>query len=546
MKQDNMINRSDFSTKYLSYIVMALVLAVVVYVRIRLLTVPLERDEGEYAYMGQLLLKGIAPFSHAYSMKLPGVSILYALFMSLFGQTPAGIHMGLLLVNLVCIFLVFLLARNIFDSAGASFSCASYAVLSLSSSVNGLFAHATHFVVLFAIAGFLLLLHSIESRRLSLLFVGGACFGLSVIMKQHAVFLLLFAILYLEWSVWRNPLFITKQCITGSALFVLGAVIPYALIVLWMIKVGNFTVFWLWTVQYAQEYSSTSSLMYGWNNFKNTFGAILTEQFPLWLLAGVGYVALGMRKAPCTERIFVSGYVLFSFLATCPGLYFRGHYFLIFLPALALLIAAGTRYIVVLLSSFTSARLTEFIPVALIVAACTYSLSQGKDSFFTLTPLEVSHATYGANPFPEAIQIAAYIKNNTDPHDKIAVLGSEPEIYFYADRLSATGHIYMYGLMEDHPYAERMQLQMIHEIETARPKYIVHVKVKGSWMVRNNSIKSVLHWGDHYIRNLYELVGVIDLIDPKTTYYLWGNEAARYTARTDRLVMVFKRKGEKI
>ena len=74
----------------------SLVLAVVVGVRIRLLNLPLERDEGEYAYIAQLLLKGIAPYAQAYTMKLPGAPLMYALIMAVFGQTAWGIHLGLL------------------------------------------------------------------------------------------------------------------------------------------------------------------------------------------------------------------------------------------------------------------------------------------------------------------------------------------------------------------------------------------------------------------------------------------------------------------
>jgi hypothetical protein len=33
---------------------------------------PLERDEGEYAYAGPLILQGIPPYQIAYNMKLPG------------------------------------------------------------------------------------------------------------------------------------------------------------------------------------------------------------------------------------------------------------------------------------------------------------------------------------------------------------------------------------------------------------------------------------------------------------------------------------------
>jgi len=75
----------------------------------------LERDEGEYAYAGQLMLHGLAPYKEAYTMKLPGTYAAYAAIMALFGQNPAGIHLGVMLVNLGCIVLVFLLGRKLLD-----------------------------------------------------------------------------------------------------------------------------------------------------------------------------------------------------------------------------------------------------------------------------------------------------------------------------------------------------------------------------------------------------------------------------------------------
>jgi len=72
------------------------VLALVAAVRIRLLNMPLERDEGEYAYAGQLMLQGIPPYQLAYNMKFPGTYAAYAFIMGLFGQTPAGIHFGVM------------------------------------------------------------------------------------------------------------------------------------------------------------------------------------------------------------------------------------------------------------------------------------------------------------------------------------------------------------------------------------------------------------------------------------------------------------------
>jgi len=68
-------------------------------IRFRLRDMPLERDEGEYAYAGQLLLEGIPPYQLAYNMKLPGTYAAYAGILTLFGQSAQAVHLGLILVN---------------------------------------------------------------------------------------------------------------------------------------------------------------------------------------------------------------------------------------------------------------------------------------------------------------------------------------------------------------------------------------------------------------------------------------------------------------
>ena len=127
---------------------MLLAMLLVIAARIRLLGIPLERDEGEYAYIGQLMLQGVAPYAEAANMKLPGTNAAYALIMAIFGQSISAIRFGLLLVNAGCAVLVYFVARRLFGSVAGFAAAASYAVLSVSPSVMGVWAHATHFVVL--------------------------------------------------------------------------------------------------------------------------------------------------------------------------------------------------------------------------------------------------------------------------------------------------------------------------------------------------------------------------------------------------------------
>jgi len=536
------MTETDSRPTYVTYVFSALVLAIVVYARIRLLSTPLERDEGEFAYMGQLLLKGTPPFTDAYTMKLPGVSFAYALFMLLFGQTAAAIRIGLLVVNGFCIFQVYLLTRRLFEPSTALLSCASYAVLSLSGSVLGVFAHATHFVVLFALAGFLLLMRSCDRGRISLLFLGGLCLGLAFTMKQHAALFIIYAFLFLAWHNWKSRILDRKQFLAGNLLLLTGVILPYALLALWMAHAGVFDTFWFWTVAYAREYAAGPTLLQGIRELASSTRIILTAQPLLWLLSISGAVLLCTKYQRCTDRAFVFGFLLFSFLAVCPGLAFRGHYFVMMLPAVAVLIGAGLHSAPFLAPASAPLSDKRFVAIFLLAVAILFSFIHESDYLFKNTPMQVSRQIYGANPFPEAPQIARYLKDHSAPGDRIAILGSEPEILFYADRISATGFIYMYGLMEDQPYAEQMQLQMIREIETARPKYLVLVNVGMSWLVAPQSKRTVLDWIEKYARDGYDLAGIIDIANSEATLYRWGQEAKAYQPTSNSFITVLARK----
>src|SRR5271156_5614799 len=119
------------------WFVLLLILLFVGFIRFRLLDMPLERDEGEYAYAGQLILQGIPPYEMAYNMKLPGTYYAYALGMAIFHQTVAGVHLTVTVANALTIIFVFLLARKLFGITAGMVACASYGVMSVSPLVLG-------------------------------------------------------------------------------------------------------------------------------------------------------------------------------------------------------------------------------------------------------------------------------------------------------------------------------------------------------------------------------------------------------------------------
>src|SRR5580658_4522999 len=102
-----------FSAAGLAWLLLLLVLLLNFSIRWRLRDLPLERDEGEYAYAGQLILQGIPPYQLAWNMKFPGTYFAYAGLMAVFGQSPQGIHCGLILITSLSTVLIFLIGREL-------------------------------------------------------------------------------------------------------------------------------------------------------------------------------------------------------------------------------------------------------------------------------------------------------------------------------------------------------------------------------------------------------------------------------------------------
>jgi hypothetical protein len=261
----------------------------------------------------------------------------------------------------------------------------------------------------------------------------------------------------------------------------------------------------------------------------------------IWLIAAVGVILTGRDLAVRRQSFFVYGFLLFSFFAVCPGLFFREHYFILMLPAVSLLAGIAVSSATKMLSLHTDRKVFQYAPTVAFVAALGWCFFAQKNFFFESDPVAIFRNIYGGNPFPEAMPVADYIRRHTANNASIAVLGSEPEIYFYAHRHSATGYIYTYPMMEEQKYALEMQQQMISEIEAARPESLVWINVRSSWLPHDRSQGLLLTWAQAYVREHYELTGVADIHRTQTDYR-WGDEANSYQPRSNSVVFVFKRK----
>jgi hypothetical protein len=267
-------------------------------------------------------------------------------------------------------------------------------------------------------------------------------------------------------------------------------------------------------------------------------------------------------------------FFLCSWACVFPGLIFREHYFIPVLPAVAICAGLAARGMWRLDSSvwlcdrlrrwWHAAELRSdsdllsrpvepikdvqhpLFPrpagIAFLVAWLAITIWFQSPYYFSWSPQQACRSIYGLNPFVECPIVARYLEQHTSPDQTIAVLGSEPELFFYAKRRSSTGYIYMYPLMEHQPFARHMQSEMIQEIEQARPEFVIAVNIEVSWLRTEQSEPLVFEWMKRYVLAHYEQVGIVDIVNLQRSEFRWDDDAIGSKPQTPLNLQIFRRK----
>jgi len=497
-------------------VLLCLVIALTAMIRYGLVDIPFERDEGEYAYGAQLLFDGIPPYSQLYTMKLPGMFVAYAMIMKVLGQTHSAIHLGLLLINSASIFMVFLIGRKLKDSLSGIVAAASYAALSITPFVLGVFAHAEHFVLLPALIAIFLLLLWLDKPKPWHTFSCGFLFGLSFIIKQHGAAFLAFGLCVLVFTIFKQRK-TGKEAFTILMPYFIGASLPFLVTCLLLSKAGVFDSFWFWTVRYAREYTAIIPLNEAWLDLQAKTAELFKSAPLIWSVFIAGFV-LFLSTKTVSHKSFLVLFLFFSFLAICPGFFFRPHYFVFLLPAAAILTGISASCLFALIIKKDPHNVTQIIYSSLLILIlCGGTIFQHRHFLFGLSAAEASQYICWPNPFVESLEISKKVRVKTTPQDTIAIIGSEPQILFYSGRKSATSYIYMYPLMEPQDFALQMQKEMIKQISEANPKLLIYVRIQFSWLRQPESNLLIFNWLDRYKTN-YKRIGFIQIFGDSTLY----------------------------
>ena len=174
--------------------------------RMPLLDIPFERDEGEYAYIAWRLGHNELPYRDWVDQKPPGVFWVYRLALSLPMDAIRAVHFAGLLFAAASSCAVFFLALRFMSGFWAWIAGALFAVLAADPLVQGTAANTELFMLLPLILSQIVGLKAATNTRRNILFMilAGALTGIAITFKQVAA---------VNWFflVGLYPIFITAE-----------------------------------------------------------------------------------------------------------------------------------------------------------------------------------------------------------------------------------------------------------------------------------------------------------------------------------------------
>jgi hypothetical protein len=100
----------------------------------------------------------------------------------------------------------------------------------------------------------------------------------------------------------------------------------------------------------------------------------------------------------------------------------------------------------------------------------------------------------------------------------------------------------MFPFIENHPYSNQMQSEMIREVESANPEMLVYVHTAGSWSNKIDSLPQLVSWFEKYSTNSFVEVAVIDIVSDENQLIKLSDGIKNYVPISNNFIKIFKRR----
>jgi len=425
------------------------------------LKVPFERDEGVYAYIADAISRGKLPYLDAFDNKSPGIYYLYDLSFKLFGHEVYAPRILAVLFMLAAVLIIFRLVYRLTESFPAGLLAMVFLGLATSSPVYTGFNANTEIFTVPLVLGALLLLSDDDPAPRRYLWAG-LLFGCALMLKQSVIPIAVFSFAASILRVIRDG----KKLLANTSLYAMGGALPLALFTAYFAASHALNPFLSGLFLFNFGYMSVQSANLGWPRFLEAMGNFLQWDTVAWLagLAGsAAYLALSRDR----RRFLVAAAMAGAAASVAMGKYFTGHYFIFFVPFLALGVGLGTGVLA------TGTRRRNVVWGGWLLAG--FALIT-QIPFFGMSSAEILKQGYGSGLFTQTALVGDYLKRSVRGDRSAYIIGAEPEILFYAGLTTPTRFFYPHTLMVPATFTSAFRREALADLERAKPAYLVVVR----------------------------------------------------------------------
>lgn len=457
---------------------------------------PFERDEGEYAYSAWLLRTGGTPYQDSFLQKPPLIIYTY-----LIGQmmNPLAVWPPRMLASIfifITAILIYLIAKKEWGEIAGVFSAFLFLPMVGFPVLAPFAANTEKFMILPMIGVLALFVYFKNSLKSWPYILTGILSSIAIFYKPISLPVIIFINIFWLFKLYKsyeNP----KISLLVKPFLLLGGstILTSIIILLPFFKVLH---------SFFQEVF-TFNLFYA-STFDNPLGNFinyLSKFFHYWWV--LLFLLFGLLFEKPKNILYYFLLLTISLLTVFSSPIGLGHYYLMIMPFLALL--CGTLFNSIL-ESLSLNNKQKKISIIIILPIILFIILFPFKEQFSLNPQKLSEWVYGtANPFGESQEVANHLALITNKNDYVFVAGSEPQIYYYAQRKSPTRFVITYPLNLPTPFREQFQSELVNDLQKTPPQAIIISQRLYSGLWNEGSPQIFINYFNNFTSQNYKIVG---------------------------------------
>ncbi len=469
----NRQTRSGLHPSLIPWITLAAAGVGLVWLRTHAFALPLETDECNYAYIASRLLAGDRLYVDVWDHQPPGVFVLFAGLIAVFGKSDFVFRAAAIMTSLASMILMhrFVLCRH--GPIPAAMAAVLFALTSSDPGTAGDGCNREIFMNVCTLAALAMLHRPGDKSRHALgagLFLGLGS-TLKTVVAAHWLAIAVW-IVAAQWRATGNAISGLRRVMWLAA----GPVAVWTAVSAYFASTGRWRVFVDAVFAYNIGYSRVDHGMFArLGGFFTPIFDVFSSATPLWYATVVAMpllIVVAWRRIAADQGAVIA-YGLGGFLAVCLPGQFWPHYYYLLIPATILICVSTAASLAERISQAPARRVLWFCGWLWVASVAAYQFRY----YASLDPEAITA------PHPKYRYRQAWshgqgrrIAELTDPDDTIFVWGRDAGVYYYADRRCASRYTMVGALADDTRGGDERREVLLRELARRRPRIVIIVE----------------------------------------------------------------------